>query len=240
MSWEPKLIDLTRPMTRDTIGALAGKIAADPDSPYAEVKLSYLRSWQTDNGTLCQWTLNDHFGTHVDAPIHMVEGAPAIDQVDIGRLIGEAVVVDLSQANGRGITAGDLEAATPAIQRRDIVLIYSAEQAGSFDEFITTQTFVTPEAATWLVDRGVKAVGVQAFSFEHLYEALIVKDMYNKASPPPHFPAHRIALSNGVYIIEGLGNLERVVGKRVHFAALPLPVPGSSGSPVRAVAWEES
>jgi kynurenine formamidase len=46
-------------------------------------------------------------------------------------------------------------------------------------------------------------------------------------------------LSQDVYIIEGLGNLEQVVGQRLRFAALPLPVPGSSGSPVRAVAWTE-
>lgn len=239
MTWNPRLIDLTRPMTRDTIGSLAGKLAAEADSPYAEVRLNFLRSWETDNGTLCQWTLNDHFGTHVDAPVHVVENAPAIDKVAIDRLIGEAVVVDLSFANGRGITPEDLEAAQPTVERDDIVLIYSAEQPGNFDEFVTVQTFVTPEAASWLVDKGVKAVGVQAFSFEHLYDALVVKDMYNKASPPPHFPAHRIALSNGVYIIEGLGNLELVVGRRLRFAALPLPVPGSSGSPVRAVAWEE-
>lgn len=237
--WSPKLVDLTRPMTRDTIIKLAGKIAAEPDSPYAEVKLTYLRSWQTDNGTLCQWTLNDHFGTHVDAPFHMVETGASVDDVDLGRLFGEAVVVDLSSANGRGITAADLEAAEPTIRSGDIALLYTAESAGTEDAYVTTQTYVTPGGAEWLVDRGVHAVGVEAFSFEHLYEALVVKDMYNKATPPPHFPAHRIVLEHDIYIIEGLGNLDQIVGRRVRFAALPLPVPGSSGSPVRAVAWVE-
>jgi len=68
---------------------------------------------------------------------------------------------------------------------------------------------------------------------------LFRSDYYNKATPPPHWPAHAICLRENVYILEGLGNLERVVGKRIRFSALPLPVPGSSGSPVRAVAWEE-
>jgi arylformamidase len=238
MTWSPKLIDLTRPMTRQTIVEIAGKIVAE-DSPYNEVKLSYLRSWATDNGTLCQWTLNDHFGTHLDAPIHVVPDAPSVDQVNIDRLIGEAVVVDLSFANGRGITPDDLKRAKPEIRPEDIALIFSDEQPASIEEYITRQTYMTPDAAQWLVDRGVKSVGVQPFSFEHLYEALFVNDWYNPSSPPPHFPAHRIALSNDVYILEGLGNLDRVVGKRLRFAAMPLPVPGSSGSPVRAVAWEE-
>jgi arylformamidase len=238
MGWSPKLIDLTRPMTRETIIEIAGRIVAE-DSPYNEVKLRFLRSWETDNGTLCQWTLNDHFGTHLDAPIHVVPDAPSIDKVDINRLIGEAVVIDCSFANGRGITGDDFEQARPRVEAGDIVLIYSNEQPATIDAFITEQTYVTPDGARWLVDRGVKAVGVQPFSFEHLYQALFVRDEYNKATPPPHFEAHQIVLRENVYIIEGLGNLDQVVGRRLRFSALPLPVPGSSGSPVRAVAWSD-
>ncbi len=238
MGWSPKLIDLTRPMTRETIIEIAGRIVAE-DSPYNEVKLRFLRSWETDNGTLCQWTLNDHFGTHLDAPIHVVPDAPSVDKVDINRLIGEAVVIDCSFANGRGITGDDFEQARPRVEAGDIALIYSNEQPATIDAFITEQTYVTPDGARWLVDRGVKAVGVQPFSFEHLYQALFVRDEYNKATPQPHFEAHQIVLRENVYIIEGLGNLDQVVGRRLRFSALPLPVPGSSGSPVRAVAWSD-
>ena len=169
----------------------------------------------------------------------MVENAPSVDQVDINRLMGEAVVIDCSFANGRGLTGDDFERAEPNVERGDIVLIYSAEQPVTIEEYVTRQTFVTPDGARWLVDRQVKAVGVQPFSFEHLYEALFVRDEYNKATPPPHFEAHQIVLSRSIYIIEGLGHLDQVVGRRLRFSALPLPVPGSSGSPVRAVAWTE-
>ena len=90
---------------------------------------------------------------------------------------------------------------------------------------------MTPDGAEWLVKQGIKSVGVEPFGFEHLYDGLFVKKYYDKATPPPHWPAHTICLEQDVYILEGLGNLERIVGKRVHFSALPLPVPGSSGSP---------
>jgi aspartate racemase len=43
MGWSPKLIDLTRPMTRETIIEIADRIVAE-DSPYNEVKLRFLRS----------------------------------------------------------------------------------------------------------------------------------------------------------------------------------------------------
>jgi arylformamidase len=238
MTWSPDLIDLTRPMTRETIVELAGKIVAEP-GPYNEVELRHLRNWDTDNGSLCQWTLNDHFGTHLDAPIHIVPDSASVDQVDINRLVGEAVVIDCSFANGRGLTSADFERAKPRVKPGDIVLIYSAEQPGDIEDFIVDQTFVTPDGADWLVRQGIKAVGVEPFGFENLYEGLFVKDYYNKQTPAPHWPAHAICLKENVYILEGVGNLEQIVGERVHFSALPLPVPGSSGSPVRAVAWKE-
>ena len=237
MPWSPNLIDLTRPMTRETIVGLAGKLVAEP-SPYNEVELSYLRSWDTDNGSLCQWKLNDHFGTHLDAPIHIVPNSQSVDQVDIDRLIGEAVVLDCSFANGRGLTGEDFERARPRVKPGDIVLVFTAEEPGRLEEFVMNQSFVTPDGADWLVRRKIKSVGVEPFGFEHLYDGLFVKKYYDKATPPPHWPAHAICLKAEVYILEGLGNLERIVGKRVNFSALPLPVPGSSGSPVRAVAWE--
>lgn len=239
MTWSPNLIDLTRPMTRETIIELAGKIVAEP-SPYNEVELSYLRNWDTDNGSLCQWKLNDHFGTHMDAPIHIVPNSASVDQIELDRMIGEAVVIDCSFATGRGLTSDDFERARPKVKAGDIVLIYSNEPPGTLDEFVLKQTYVTPDGADWLVRQKIKSVGVQPFGFEHLYEGLFVHNYYDKSTPAPHWPAHAICLKEKVYILEGLGNnLEQLVGKRVRFSALPLPVPNSSGSPVRAVAWEE-
>ena len=182
MTWSPDLIDLTRPMTRETIVELAGKLVAEP-SPYNEVELSYLRSWDTDNGSLCQWKLNDHFGTHLDAPIHIVPNSDSVDRVDINRLIGEAVVIDCSFGNGRGLTSEDFERARPRVKAGDIVLVYSAEQPGSLEDWIHDQTYVTPDGAEWLVKQGIKSVGVEPFGFEHLYDGLFVKKYYDKATP---------------------------------------------------------
>lgn len=237
MAWPPHLIDLTRPMTRQTIIDLAGKLGAEP-GPYGEVEVNFLRSWETDNGSLCQWIMNDHFGTHLDSPIHIVPGSASVDQVDIDRLVGDAVVIDCSFAQGRGLTAEDFERARPRVKPGDIVLIHSAEPAAKADDWVREQTYVTPSGAEWLVKRQIRSVGVEPFGFEHLYEALFVHKWYDKSTPGPHWPAHTICLQNNVYIIEGLARLDDLVGRRVKFSALPLPVPGSSGSPVRAVAWE--
>ena len=118
----------------------------------------------------------------------------------------------------------------------DIVLICSDERPGTIDDYVTEQTYVTTDGAEWLVRRGVASVGVEPAGFEHVYQRVVVDTCYRPEVEDP-WPAHRICLSANVYIIEGLTNLTAIIGERVNFSALPLPVPGSSGSPVRAVAW---
>jgi arylformamidase len=230
------IVDLTRPMSRDTLVALGGR-RVNEGWMVGEVQVEFLRDWDKgDNTSQCVWTIGDHLGTHVDAPRHVVRDAPAIDQVDISRLIGEAVVVDLTAARGRGILVSDLQAAGDQLRVGDIALLYVDEPAGDLDHFITDQTYVTMEAAQWLVERGVSAVGVETACFEHAYQRTVVDRAYEPPETNP-WPAHRICLENDVYIIEGLTNLRGLRGQRVNFAAAPLPVPRSSGSPVRAYAW---
>jgi kynurenine formamidase len=231
-----RVVDLTRPMTEETLVALGGRKTVE-GWMVEPVDIQWLRSWQRgDNTTQCTWHLSDHFGTHVDAPVHVIEGTAGVDGMDLSRLVGDAVVLDCRFARGRGITAADLDRAAPQPRPGDIVLLCVAEPAGTVADYLVDQTYVTVEGARWLVDHGVHAVGVETACFEHSYQRSIVERCYEPTEPDP-WPAHRICLERDVYIIEGLTGLEAIVGERVHFAAAPLPVPGSSGSPVRAFAW---
>jgi arylformamidase len=230
------IIDLTRPMTHQTLIELGGR-RVNEGWATTDVVVTWQRDWQQgDNGAQCQWQLGDHWGTHVDAPIHVVRDAPSVDQLDLQRLMGEAVVLDCRFARGRGLTGADFEMAHPAVRPGDIVLIYSDEVPGTLDRYVTDQTFVTEDGAAWLVERQVRSVGVEATGFENVYQRVVVEQCYRPEVANP-WPAHHICLSANVYIIEGLTNLGHIAGERVNFAALPLAVPGSSGSPVRAVAW---
>ena len=231
-----QIIDLTRPMTHQTLVELGGRRVKEGWAT-TDVVVTWQRDWRTgDNGAQCQWQLGDHWGTHVDAPIHVVRDAPSVDQMDLQRLMGEAVVLDCRFARGRGLTGADFEAAQPGVRPGDIVLVHSDEQPGTIDRYVTDQTFVTEDGARWLVEHQVRSVGVEPTGFEHVYQRVVVDQCYRPEVQNP-WPAHHICLSANVYIIEGLTNLGAIVGERVQFAALPLAVPGSSGSPVRAVAW---
>jgi kynurenine formamidase len=232
-----RLHDLTRPMTRETIVALAGKLA-DGDDRYAEITKDPLRSWETENGAIFHVHIQDHFGTHVDAPLHTIRGASPIDQVQLGHFFGEAIVLDASRHTLQALGAEHFEEIGADVREGDIVLIHSTDPPGTIDAYIEEQTWVAPEGAQWLVDRGVHSVGCETWGIEHIYDGYFVKKYYEHSTPQPTWPTHQILLGNDVYIIEGLTGLAPLAGKRVMFAALPLPIPGGSGCPVRAVAWE--
>jgi len=238
-TWLGELIDLSRPLTVETVDALFGDLVADGRNPYfRDLGIEVAVDHSVANAHSCLIRLPDHIATHVDAPIHAVAGAPMLEDVDISRLIGDAVVLDLDRGGAEyGYTADDLEAADPGVEPGDIVLIYS----GYVDADLTQrmrQTYLTAGAAEWLVERGAHAVGIEPCSPDPLYAGLYELGWLEKDTPnPPAWPAHRTLLENDVYIIEGLTNLDRIRGRRVRFAALPALVPGLSGFPVRAVAW---
>jgi kynurenine formamidase len=172
----------------------------------------------------------------MDVPVHTVEGGCALEGADISRLIGVAAVLDLDRGGvDYAYTPEDLESASPEVLEGDIVLVYSGFRDARVTERMH-QTYFTVEAAEWLVERGVRAVGVEPCSPDHVHDGLFVHGWADPANRPA-WPIHGVFLGNDIYIIEGLTNLDRIKGSRVKFAALPLLVPGLSGSPVRAVAW---
>ena len=235
LRWQYELIDLSRPLTKETVVALFGDlVAAEPY--FSDITTKTVMDFSTGNSSASLVTIPDHVSTHMDAPVHMVEGGATLERVDISRLFGEAVVVDLYRGDvDYGYTPEDLENASPRIEAGDIVLIYSGYRDAVENERMR-QTYLTEEAALWLVERGAKAVGCEPSGIEHTPNGMFVQGWYKKGAKNP-WPAHNALLRNNVYIIEGLTNLDRIKGRRVKFAALPVLMPGLSGFPVRAVAW---
>ncbi len=236
-AWDYELIDLTRPLTKETVEALFGDLyAAEPY--FSNISAECVMDFTTGNSTAWLVTIPDHVSTHIDAPVHMIEGGATLEDVDAASLFGEAVVLDLFKGDvDHGYTAADLAGAEPAVEEGDIVLIYSGFHDARAAERMR-QTYLTEDAALWLVERGAKAVGVEPSGLEHTPDGM-ERGWYEKGAPDP-WPAHNALLRNDVYIIEGLINLDRIKGRRVKFSALPVPMPGLSGFPVRAVAWIDS
>jgi arylformamidase len=234
-----ELIDLSRPLTLETVDALFGDLVSEGRNPYfRDLAIEVVVDHSQTNAYSCRLTTPDHIATHMDAPIHAVEGGGFLENVDISRLIGDAIVLDLSRVNpDHGYNAADLDASGQDVRPGDIVLIYSGFQDAKPGERMH-QTYLTESAARWLVERHVHAVGIEPASPDPIYAGMYEYGWLEKDTPnPPAWPAHTTLLRNDIYIIEGLTNLEQIKGQRVQFAALPPLIPGLSGAPVRAVAW---
>ncbi|TIA10637.1 kynurenine formamidase [Aureobasidium pullulans] len=160
-------------------------------------------------------SFSDHAGTHVDAPKHFSAepGAKSIDEMPLETFYTDAICLDLSHVElGAAISVNEMEAALlnsgQEIRTEDTVLLYMAYNKRSVH---------------WLADKGCKVFGVEA------------------VSPAPegelNFQAHNACAERGITHIEGLDNVESVVGKgRFKFIGFPLKLRGGSGGPMRAVA----
>lgn len=156
-----------------------------------------------------------------------------MSEIPLEQLIGTAVVFNLpdTQAN-YGITIEDLKGCGVEVQDGDIVLIrtdWSDKQWGT-PEFFTESPWLMPEAASWLVESGPKAIG---FDFSEEYIAGRTADFGSE-----DFVTHRAILGKGVIIMEGLTNLGALPSTRVDFFA-PFYKLAAEGAPARFFAIVE-
>lgn len=193
----------------------------DPSPSF--VKYSTL---QKDGVNLTKLTMGSHTGTHLDAPRHFIPDGIGIDQIPPDRLIGEAYVADLSKKRiGSGITSQDLQLALDRKNvKDDILVVYTGCSEHWGNAAITRDyTYLTGDAADYLVSRQVRAVGIDFLSVERF------------GAPEP--VAHKTLLGKGIFIIESLSNaLKQFVGTRILIICMPIKLQGGDGAPARVVA----
>jgi len=170
--------------------------------------------------------MGSHTGTHLDAPRHFIQDGIGIDRIPPDKLIGEAYVADLSRKPiGSGITSEDLKPELEEkIVRDDIVVIYTG-CSEHWGEVSINQgyTYLTGDAADYLVSKSVRAVGIDFLSVERF-----------KAPNPV---VHKTLLANGIFIIESLSNaLKQFVGKKILMICMPIKLQDGDGAPSRVVA----
>jgi len=171
-----------------------------------------------DSSNVSLLTLGSHTGTHVDAPLHMSEGAAGVDAVPLDAMIGPAVVIDIPD-DVRAIGAAELR---DRIGSHTRVLLRSRNSArfASTGKFEEDFTYLAPDGASLLVERKVVLVGVDALSVEQYHAG--------------HHRSHDTLLQAGVAIIEGLA-LENVAAGEYQLVCLPLRIRGCDGAPARVV-----
>jgi arylformamidase len=180
---------------------------------------------EKDGVNLTKLTLGSHTGTHIDAPRHFIQNGIGIDQISPNKLLGEAFVTDMSgKAIGSGITAQDLRKNLEGkIAEDDFVIVYTGCSEHWGEESVRTNyTYLTGDAAEYLVSKKVRAVGIDFLSVEKFH-----------ASAPV---AHKTLLGNGIFIMESLSQATRqFVLKRILLICMPIKLQNGDGAPSRIV-----
>ena len=165
-----------------------------------------------------------HFGTHMDAPLHFINGGNDIAAMPVDVQIGPALVLHLPDADA--ITADLLDAQDiPAGTERILFKTRNSDLWNDPDhEFFKDFVAVAPDGAEWLVQNKIRLVGIDYLSIETFHTK--------------EFPAHKILLGAGMAIAEGL-DLRAVEPGGYEMACLPMKIAGSDGAPARVVLWRD-
>ena len=231
---DSKLVDLTHAFDDKTIYWPTAK-------PFVWHKDAWGKSpggyWYTSGS----FEASEHLGTHIDSPIHFAEGQATTDRVPLSKLVGPAVVIDISQACAGNadyqLTPADVEKweeANGKIAPGTILLIktgwskYWPDRARYMGTAapgdVSNLHFpgISPEAASVLVTRKIDGVGIDTASLD-----------YGKSTD---FRAHRTLTAAGIYGLENIADLDLLPTTGATLIALPMKIRNGTGGPVRIMA----
>lgn len=195
-------------------------------------------------------TASVHTGTHLDAPFHFgtrCEGKEAkkIEDVPLEWCFGDGVVLDVTHKGvGESITQDDVQEALEkinySIKPFDIVLIYTgADQYWQKKEYFFKFPGMSREATAWLLEWGVKTIGIDALGFDRPFHRM-VDDYFATGDASVLWPSHIYGREKEYCHLERLANLGKIpkpFGFKV--ACFPVKIIDVGASWVRAVAIVE-
>jgi kynurenine formamidase len=186
----------------------------------------------------------EHGGTHIDAPIHFYADRWTVDEIPLDRLVGPAILVDVSDRcekdRDHRVSVADLEtwekqhgripAASIVLIRTGFGRFWPDRKAylGTDERGVAAIAKLHfpglhPDAARWLIaERQIHAVGLDTASIDH--------------GPSKQFEAHRALFEANVPAFENLAGLDELPATGFTVVALPIKIRGGSGGPLRAIA----
>lgn len=188
-----------------------------PGDPKVEVT----KLMQMENGEICNTrhlSCPVHVGTHIDAPLHFINGGDGIETLPLSSLAGNAKVIEIK--NEEKIPLSEIE--DEEIEEGDILLFKTINSSTYLKEtsFNENYVYLSTEAARYLVSKKISTVGIDYYSIAGINDNIV--------------ECHEILLGTKVTIIEGL-DLSGVTAGKYEFVCLPLKIEGSDGAPARAI-----
>jgi arylformamidase len=205
-----ELIDVTVPL-RDGMVHYAGN---------PEIRVTRVLSLAAgDSSNVSRLDFGAHSATHVDAPVHFLDDGAAAESLPLEAMIGPADVVDATAIQQGPIDEAALSGVSIPEGSERLLLKTRNSRLWASDEFTRDFVRLDGSGARYLIDLGVKLVGIDYLSIGD-------------------GEAHRELLSRGVVPLEGL-DLGAVDPGRYTLLCLPLSIVGCDGAPARAVLTRE-
>lgn len=201
-----------------------------------------------------------HTGTHMNAPVHLVQGGVGVGGIPLESFFGNGVILSVPKDRWELVTADDLKNADPGVQPGDFVVLVTGWHRKYSDslEYFGESPGLSKDGAEWLVSMGVRLVGVDTPQVDHplatslgphrggpLMNRVIAKYEDEtggdaKADFPEWNAAHKILLAAGVPTIEQVGgDVDDLLNKRATFHATPWKWEHGDACPVRFIAMTD-
>ena len=191
------------------------------DPPVVLERIATIGDDSTNN--VSRFASSVHVGTHVDAPLHFIDGGASIDELDPAIFIGPAYVAEFEVDEHLDRRMFEAAGIPPGVIRLLLKTPNSNYWQRGHQEFEESFLAVSAGGADWLVEAGVRLVGVDYLSVAPFHDSV---------------PTHTRLLSEGIVVIEGL-DLSSVEAGWYTLYCLPLKLVGSEGAPARAILARE-
>ena len=177
-----------------------------------------------------------HNGTHIDAPRHMLERGYPVDQVPLGQVAKEGVLINLANKGPNStVSVKDILDTGVELSPSRIPVINTGwtETMWGKPEFWTQMPYLEAGVGELMASKGVPAVAIDVFPEKALWRGV-------KLDPGEVWVANHLALfEKGIPLIQFVTNMSQIGGKRFVLVALPLKIKGGDASPARVVALVE-
>ena len=231
---ENKLVDLTYPLDEQTVFWPTNKPFTWEKAAWGRTPSGY---WYASG----DFSMSEHGGTHIDAPIHFAEGRLAVDEIPLQKLIAPAVVIDVRQAveedRDYRLAVRDLdmwEARHGAIPHGAVVLMLTG-WGRRWPDKVRYLGSDTPSDSKTLHFPGFSKDAAEFLIKERLVDGIGIDTPSIDYGPSQDFIVHQVVNGANLYGLENIANLDKLPPKGAILVALPIKIKGGTGGPVRII-----
>lgn len=187
-----------------------------PGDPVFSIESVYSRI-DGDAFNLSLLSMTTHTGTHLDSPAHYLDGGETVDAAQLDVLIGNGIILDM---RGKNVIDRQALQGSGLTDEKRVFLKTDNSRKLREPRFNSDYAYISESGAELLIERGIRLVGIDYLSVDR--------------HDDEHAPAHKLLLSNGALIVEGLDLIEAPAGPcRIY--CLPLKILDGDGAPARVL-----